>query len=602
MKIYLSYFLLFFLCLNILSLHSPVKDLTYGINEFKMNIFCILLLLTCLLYIAWLLLTVPSKRTEIDPIGQVLLVIAVYNSVQTVFVRGDPISYLFLLWIPMVSYFIFLEIYKRMSRMRYFPVLILLTILGGAGFQFLIAYFQQSGIYKSYNSYFPITGTFPNPSPLAIFIATVVAFTVGFLFVNWRNQLMRAIILVFSFIALFFLFKLFSRSALLALLCLPVALVLIHVNRIFQTRRRKILFFSFLTAICICLTVIFFEAKKESSKGRLVIWKAGLEVVKEHFITGTGFNRFPQEYNLAQARYFRTHYNLKDVDGIYTDYSRTACNDPYQIIFEQGVIGLFLFCFLVFLILIQGYYFISNMRGKKMSLQYMVVGGSYSAILVIIISCLFSDPFQQFPLRTLFFFFLALASAGSVQQSFVFRFSWYPFKSIRVNSIAWVLCLTFILGFISINIIHRHESLIMFREEVLKVKNSAHSKFLNHHEYFVLTAGEYLIKQGKREQAIQFLENAKMNISHWKIYTNLGLVYLDKKAFSMAESNLLTAHYMVPHLVYPKFLLSKVYYESGQNIKWKIMSHRVLYDKIKVPSSSIETMRNEIRWLMSIKD
>ena len=65
------------------------------------------------------------------------------------------------------------------------------------------------------------------------------------------------------------------------------------------------------------------------------------------------------------------------------------------------------------------------------------------------------------------------------------------------------------------------------------------------------------------------------------------------KHFGQAEACFKQASYMVPHRLYPIYLLAKMYFESGQSEKGRDMARQVIQKEPKVMSDAVK--RNESR-------
>ena len=69
------------------------------------------------------------------------------------------------------------------------------------------------------------------------------------------------------------------------------------------------------------------------------------------------------------------------------------------------------------------------------------------------------------------------------------------------------------------------------------------------------------------------------------------------KHFGQAEACFKQASYMVPHRLYPLYLLAKMYFESGQSEKGRDMARQVIGKEPKVWSPAVEEMKTEMKQL-----
>ncbi|MGC9093439.1 MAG: hypothetical protein ACP5JH_09385 [Bacteroidota bacterium] len=65
--------------------------------------------------------------------------------------------------------------------------------------------------------------------------------------------------------------------------------------------------------------------------------------------------------------------------------------------------------------------------------------------------------------------------------------------------------------------------------------------------------------------------------------------------YNEAEKNYLIAGRMMPHWMYPHYLMAKLYYEHDDFLKARIEAERLLEMPIKVESEAIYDMKDEMR-------
>lgn len=109
--------------------------------------------------------------------------------------------------------------------------------------------------------------------------------------------------------------------------------------------------------------------------------------------------------------------------------------------------------------------------------------------------------------------------------------------------------------------------------------------------------GEYLLNTGEYNNGIKILESAKNSCPNPGLYYLLGDAYLSVKKYKQAEEQYTFLSYALPNLVRPKYLLAKLYYETGQTDKWKKQALEVINFKPKVQSLFMADMIKEIKIL-----
>jgi O-antigen ligase len=110
--------------------------------------------------------------------------------------------------------------------------------------------------------------------------------------------------------------------------------------------------------------------------------------------------------------------------------------------------------------------------------------------------------------------------------------------------------------------------------------------------------GSYLQYYGKAlclneeySKSIEMLKHAVLFTSDEILYTTLGDTYKALKRYSEAEEAYLHASFMVPHKLYPLYLLARLYDETGQNEKAVSVANKIMEKEIKVESEATEEIR-----------
>ncbi len=175
---------------------------------------------------------------------------------------------------------------------------------------------QLYGVLPSFHSGFKITGTFFNPAPYALYLATIFPLALG--------RLLLKPYLLFSK----FSYYIFFLTVIPIILVLPATMnraswigvavgsfiVLNYKYDIFQsikkflnnTARKQLAFTIIILIVGLSCTGLFL-LKKGSSNGRLLIWEVTLGKIVEKPLFGYGVGRFEAEYNNWQADFFKSH-------------------------------------------------------------------------------------------------------------------------------------------------------------------------------------------------------------------------------------------------------------------------------------------------------
>ena len=127
-------------------------------------------------------------------------------------------------------------------------------------------------------------------------------------------------------------------------------------------------------------------------------------------------------------------------------------------------------------------------------------------------------------------------------------------------------------------------------EEYLKA-----TEFLPNSGLLLQMYGKCLLMNAQYQESKKILEKARQYRSDPILYTALGDTYKALSKYTDAEQAYLQAWYMIPHKFYPKYLLAKLYDESGQKEKAKQIAKELLDKEVKVESKAIEEMKDELK-------
>lgn len=134
-------------------------------------------------------------------------------------------------------------------------------------------------------------------------------------------------------------------------------------------------------------------------------------------------------------------------------------------------------------------------------------------------------------------------------------------------------------------------------EESLEDYEKAYPILKNNGE-FLINYGKALSIAGKHLDAVTILEHAKNHQGNSVLYTALGDSYKALEKYNNAEQQYLQAANMAPAKFYPLYLLAKLYDASEQQHKAIAMANTILEKEVKVQSTAIEEIKEEIKQLL----
>ncbi len=366
---------------------------------------------------------------------------------------------------------------------------------------------------------------------------------------------------------------------------------------------------AFLVTIIILASAIFalYNFKKGSADGRLLIWKISTNIIKDKPLFGHGSNGFQANYMDYQAKYFSK--NTTSIETSVADNTKYAFNEFIKISTETGILGLTL-CTILLSFLLFGKTQDLSMKEK---IELIALRAS---LFSLIIFSMFSYPFTIVPIKTNLIVFLALISnylAPAKKVNFVVRININPNKIIKNLNVLIVIG-AFIVGIsiFSLNTIKIYQSNKNWKMAFTTYQMGAYDicikdyekafPYLKYNGDFLLNYGKALSMAEKHEKAIEILEYAKAYYPNTVLQTALGDSYKALGQFNKAEETYLDAWHMIPSRFYPKYLLAKLYNETGQNEKAIITANELLTKEIKVESQAIKEIKQEMRSILTSKE
>lgn len=505
-----------------------------------------------------------------------------------------------------VSLFINIYLANRVVFKYFEPKHVLVCLLSiFTIYQSVIGIGQFYGQLESRHTLFPVTGTFLNPGPFGSIFAVIGVSQA--LYINSYYRLFKVCCksdslndkksLLFRFtycigvvtlslcVSMIVLSK--SRSALLGFI-IPIMMFFLSAKRIkmykSRIKYRKALAFVGILILTILMLMIY-NVRSESANGRLHIWKVSLSEPDKSLILGTGFGTFPRQYAIKQEEF----YTKQGVDSNWIKYADTpfyAFNEYLHIVYEIGVIGLFLFCLISFLVIKQQ---LSHIGCKIFA---------YGVISTLIISFT-SYPLHIIPILIVFVTFVSINKGTKKQQIshklslltftliFLFTVSLLPHYAKTINATKkW-----------SADKRYSEMSTIELRKE---------SDFIILYEYlkdndkFMLDYGIFLKKKKEYTKSINILEKGHIISNNPYFPLLLADVYADIGIWGNAELYYKKAFMMLPNRLTPLYQLGVFYFETKQYEKFNVLADFIINFHPKIPSEHTDKMKKDISDLLNI--
>jgi tetratricopeptide (TPR) repeat protein len=359
--------------------------------------------------------------------------------------------------------------------------------------------------------------------------------------------------------------------------------------------------------------------KKDSAAGRLLIWKVAFRTVKEQPLTGHGFNTAQSTLAPTQARYFAAG-NGTENEKMLAGSVRWVFNEFLQTASETGLVGLFLF------LLVIGYALFYKTPTGMAREHYLLTGAARATLTGILMFGCFSYPFYSLPITVLFFFALttlsvirlktrtnSLKSNKGVLRHIEILLSQSLYKKIRpwlFKIPVLVFCLaTGLFYLLQTSTVKQgywlwDEALMLYQMQHYENANESFSeavKLLPNNGLLLQQHGKSLYMAGEYNKAIEILKTGGIFYKDEFWYIIMGDCHKETRNYNKAENYYQKAACMVPHKLYPGYLLAKLYSDTGQTRKAEEMALKVLSKTPKVASPAVQEIKDEMQKILELQ-
>jgi len=354
----------------------------------------------------------------------------------------DLLVILFLLYILLQSLFLGIDFsenkklaYFLLSGLVYFSIrqvlsgrmdnekttvlsLLLITIFLTTITSIIYGILQKVDLIEPLNPDFPVTGTFFQPAAFAGFIAGVfpLACYSGYRLVHQKTKGPLAALLKGSAIAaacliILILPSLSSRAATAGAVAGTIFILLsikgipaFFRDRLYKKTGRLVLYMVMVAGTILAVLIAGYRIREGSVNGRMLVWKISSKMVLQHPVFGVGLDAYRYDYPAHQIAYFQSEGASKEDRSLSCEVN-AAFNEPLQISYELGILGLILFIS----ILVTVFWGTGNQMTRPGSQQGVMIGAK-GALLSLTIFSFCSYPFSLPELTIIFFAYLALAN------------------------------------------------------------------------------------------------------------------------------------------------------------------------------------------------
>ncbi|MBA7465103.1 Photosystem I assembly protein Ycf3 [subsurface metagenome] len=244
-----------------------------------------------------------------------------------------------------------------------------------------------------------ISGPFENRNVLASFLVFTMPVSAGFLFekISKKLKIMVGLVMIITLIALIYTR---TRGAWVgfigAMAFFAGAKLMIErgMKKIFKSLfSKKSLIIISLMVICLGLLIRYdyrkdgsftkkflsiADLKNPATRHRFVMWRTGIDIIKEHPLLGTGMGTFKKIHPKYQSKYLRTKKY-----GRFEGLSRFVHNDYLEITANTGMLGLGTFLWLIVTLYWTGLKRLKQISESKYSPNlFIIILSSLTAVLI----------------------------------------------------------------------------------------------------------------------------------------------------------------------------------------------------------------------------
>ena len=517
-----------------------------------------------------------------------------------IFIQAIPILFL-------IYYSLFAADYQnfKKSQLLYLSFLFIIIIL--AGIESLIGLLQNYSIdLTGLAYYYKISGTFGAPTLFIAMITQAIPAALAVYYLKDKAFYKNFSLTVLALIILVLPLTHNRASWLAAAIGTAVFFILKHHQIIkkwinHNPIKKAGLFIAPFIILLSLITALYF-IRPASADSRLLIWRISYNMFKDNPVTGIGFGNYSHKYMDYQADFFKDEGNVEKYSMIAGNVNH-AHNEFIQLLVETGIIGFALFLAIIFYIY---YHSLSLLFSKKLNKEdALILSGALSAVSSILVIAFFGFYFY-FPYLSIFFIgYLALIS-HILRNNKIKSHTLLLNKPLRIIFALVSLFLLFQASktayaeISSRKIWQEALTLAMYKQPQLAIEKykTIYTSQKNNGEYLYMFGATYITIDSLKE-GLALLEKAGLNYNNPKLYIALGKGYEKYGKYYKAIENYKTAGYMMPHQLFPHYLLAGVYYKRKQYRIALYEARLVLNKPIKIDSPAVHQMRKEMESLIT---
>ncbi len=421
-----------------------------------------------------------------------------------------------------------------------------------------------------------ITGSFPDVVSFLTFICINIPFVVWLGFKYKKNLLIRILTSVTLILCFVTVWLSHSRTAFIAIVVMALIPTLVKLAPADRWKLMGIYTISVLV-VCFACFLLLQNVKTSSTKGRTLILKISLEMIKENPIFGFGYKGFEKNYMSYQADYVRQHDELEEQNLYLLDNIKNPLNVFVETTVNYGVVGLMALLLSMALILCK----VVLLQGVPRTILLML----YGAVCVFM---LFSYPFEY---------------ASNVFLICIYALTLFPIEKTLIYIIGlkgklFVLLIGLCLFMAAsrfyyqcqwLSLLEQYSSgsksdVILDRYESSYIYLKKNPYFLYNYAFVLYDLGEYEVCERIAKENLGQMNDYESNFLYAKT-----LWAMKKYDEALDVYELLTD--MIPSKFMPIYCMFEIYKEIGNRGKARYYAQQLMEKKVKVVSAQILFMR-----------
>jgi O-antigen ligase len=341
-----------------------------------------------------------------------------------------------------------------------------------------------------------------------------------------------------------------------------------------------------------------YSIKTDSANGRVLIWTVSANIFKESPITGKGLNSFEANYMDAQSVFFANnpnHHFEMLADDIFVPF-----NEYIKIGVEQGVTGLLFALLLIFFLIFRTKEASGNVARKAL------LTTTKSAFAVILVTALFSYPFEVLQFKVLSIFLIAVLSKYSTGIALFDKIKLAPtaYKYAKTGICSLLILLSIFVSIQAYNLrvgINKWEAIMRTpMEERISLLHLFEGIYpeLKNNPAFLVTYSRSLERKGDYVGAIRLLKETEAIRPSYSICIELGELHYKTGDYDMAIHHWSKAANMIPARFEPLYRMAKLYHEQGNYEAAKEKACLFMNKKIKKDSPALRRMKEYMEQIL----